>query len=68
MTEQVFVRHERHGEVHLLRLANPPVNTLRHALRVQLAAALDTAAREGARAVVLIGDGRMFSAGAGNAR
>jgi 3-hydroxyacyl-CoA dehydrogenase len=64
MADQAFVLHERHGEVHVLRLANPPVNTLRHALRQELVAALDDAAAAGAKAVVLIGEGRMFSAGA----
>jgi 3-hydroxyacyl-CoA dehydrogenase len=64
MADQAFVRHERHGDVHVLRLANPPVNTLRHALRQELVAALDAAAAAGAKAVVLIGEGRMFSAGA----
>jgi 3-hydroxyacyl-CoA dehydrogenase len=64
MAEHAFVRHDRHGEVHVLRLANPPVNTLRHALRRELVAALDDAAAAGAKAVVLIGEGRMFSAGA----
>ncbi|WP_333669786.1 3-hydroxyacyl-CoA dehydrogenase NAD-binding domain-containing protein [Elioraea tepidiphila] len=64
MADQVFVRHERHGDVHVLRLANPPVNTLRHALRQELVAALDDATAAGAKAVVLIGEGRMFSAGA----
>jgi 3-hydroxyacyl-CoA dehydrogenase len=64
MTDQAFVRHQRHGNVHVLRLANPPVNTLCHALRQQLVAALADAAASGAKAVVLIGEGRMFSAGA----
>ena len=60
----VFVEHMRHGAVHLLRLNNPPVNSLRNELRLQLARALDTARAEGATGVVLAGSGRMFSAGA----
>jgi 3-hydroxyacyl-CoA dehydrogenase len=60
----IFIQHERHGEVHLLRLANPPVNTLRNELRAQLVAALGAAAAEGAKALVIAGQGRMFSAGA----
>jgi 3-hydroxyacyl-CoA dehydrogenase len=64
MADQAFVRHQQHGDVHVLRLANPPVNTLRHALRQDLVAALHDAAASGAKAVVLIGEGRMFSAGA----
>jgi 3-hydroxyacyl-CoA dehydrogenase len=59
-----FVQHIQHGDVHVLRLGNPPVNTLRTELRAALLAGLDTARLEGARAVVLMGDGRMFSAGA----
>jgi 3-hydroxyacyl-CoA dehydrogenase len=57
-----FVRHERLGETHVLRIANPPVNTLRTEVRVGLAAGLKAAA--GARAVLIIGEGRGFSAGA----
>ena len=60
----VFVEHVRHGQVHLLRLNNPPVNTLRNELRLQLASALERARAEGARGIVLAGHGRMFSAGA----
>jgi 3-hydroxyacyl-CoA dehydrogenase len=60
----VYVEHERHGQVHLLRLANPPVNTLRNELRAQLLAAIGAAAAAGARALVIAGRGRMFSAGA----
>ena len=60
----LFIEHERHGAVHLLRLANPPVNTLRNELRLQLAHALDAARGAGATGVVLAGSGRMFSAGA----
>lgn len=59
-----FVEHERHGAVHLLRLANPPVNTLRNELRAELMAAIGAAQGEGARALVISGRGRMFSAGA----
>ncbi len=57
------VRSERHGPVVVLRMNNPPVNGLGAALRIGLAdalAGLDSAVE----AVVLIGEGRMYSAGA----
>ena len=64
MVEDALVHDVRHGEVVVLRLANPPVNTLKHALRAHLFAAIERAEAEGAKALVLIGAGRMFSAGA----
>ncbi|MDW8443599.1 MAG: 3-hydroxyacyl-CoA dehydrogenase NAD-binding domain-containing protein [Acetobacteraceae bacterium] len=48
----------------VLRLANPPVNTLKHALRAALVTAIERAKRDGIKALVLMGEGRMFSAGA----
>jgi len=62
--DQPYVEHARPGDVHVLRLANPPVNTLRTELRAGLLQGLTAARAEGAKAVVLIGAGRMFSAGA----
>jgi len=59
-----FVEHARQGDVHVLRIANPPVNTLRTEVRAGLLAGLNAARAEGAKAVVLTGTGRMFSAGA----
>lgn len=64
MTEQRFVEHGRDGDIHVLRIANPPVNTLRTGVRAGLHAGIAAALKEGARAIVLIGDGRMFCAGA----
>jgi 3-hydroxyacyl-CoA dehydrogenase len=55
-----FVQHAQHGDVHVLRLANPPVNTLRTEIRAGLLGGLNAAKAAGARAVVLIGSGRMF--------
>lgn len=56
---------ECHGRVALIRLSNPPVNGLGYALRVRLSVALDAAvADDGIDAIVLIGEGRMFSGGA----
>jgi 3-hydroxyacyl-CoA dehydrogenase len=59
-----FVEHARQGDVHVLRIANPPVNTLRTEVRAGLLAGLNAARAEGAKAVVVTGTGRMFSAGA----
>src|SRR3954467_8436029 len=59
-----FVEHARDGDVHVLRIANPPVNTLRTEVRAGLLDGIKAAAREGARAIVLIGSGRNYSAGA----
>ncbi len=62
--EQRFVEHAFDGDVHILRMANPPVNTLRTEVRAGLLAGLQAAAKAGARAIVLSGTGRGFSAGA----
>jgi 3-hydroxyacyl-CoA dehydrogenase len=59
-----YIEHERHGDVHLLRLANPPVNSLRNELRAQLYEAVTTAQKEGAKGLVVAGKGRLFCAGA----
>lgn len=58
------VEHGRDADVHILRIANPPVNTLRTAVRSGLLDGLAAALREGPRAVVIVGAGRLFSAGA----
>jgi 3-hydroxyacyl-CoA dehydrogenase len=57
-----FVEHARDGDVHVLRIANAPVNTLRTEVRAGLVEGLKAAS--GAKAVVIIGSGRNFSAGA----
>ncbi|GGG36749.1 3-hydroxyacyl-CoA dehydrogenase [Caldovatus sediminis] len=59
-----YVQRAAEGDIHILRLANPPVNTLRAALRADLVAGLNAAREAGAKAVVIVGTGRMFSAGA----
>jgi 3-hydroxyacyl-CoA dehydrogenase len=59
-----FVEHAVDGDVHVLRIANPPVNTLRTEVRAGLLEGLRAAQKAGARAIVLIGSGRGFSAGA----
>jgi 3-hydroxyacyl-CoA dehydrogenase len=54
-----------HGAVAVIRLDNPPVNGLAHAVRAEILAGLDRAnADPGVSAVVLSGAGRSFSAGA----
>ncbi len=64
MIEDSVVEHGRDADVHILRIANPPVNTLRTAVRSGLLDGLAAALREGPRAIVITGTGRLFSAGA----
>ncbi|WP_417223144.1 3-hydroxyacyl-CoA dehydrogenase NAD-binding domain-containing protein [Achromobacter spanius] len=53
------------GRVALLRLRNPPVNSLSAALRAELHAAIQAAlADESVQALVLVGDGAFFCCGA----
>lgn len=58
-----LVAHHRHGPVHELRLARPPVNALDPALCGELRAAVDAAVADGANGIVLSGGPRVFSAG-----
>ena len=56
---------ERHGDVALLRLTNPPVNGLSFAMRAALDASLGEAlADDSVAALVIAGAGRMFCGGA----
>ena len=56
---------ERHGDVALLRLTNPPVNGLSFAMRAALDASLAEAlADDSVAAIVIAGAGRMFCGGA----
>jgi len=64
LAENHFVQHVAMGDVHVLRLANPPVNTLRTEIRAGLYDGMKAARAAGAKAVVIIGPGRMFCAGA----
>jgi 3-hydroxyacyl-CoA dehydrogenase len=60
-----LVKTEQIGKVALLTIDNPPVNATSHALRAALKAALEAAiADPAAAAIVLIGAGRGFIAGA----
>ena len=65
MTDSALVRSQTHGRVLVVHVDNPPVNTLSPAVREGLAAALDAAeADPGIAAVVILGAGRTFMAGA----
>ena len=60
-----LVSYVRRGEVAVLTLNHPPVNVLVKPLRIALSAGLEQASRDAAvRAVVLIGAGKAFCAGA----
>ena len=60
-----LVKTEQIGKIALLTIDNPPVNATSHALRSALKAALEAAiADPAAAAIVLIGAGRGFIAGA----
>jgi 3-hydroxyacyl-CoA dehydrogenase len=61
----LLVKTERVGRVALLTIDNPPVNATSHALRTALKAGIETAlSDEAVAAIVLIGAGRGFIAGA----
>lgn len=63
MTDKIV--YTRHDDIAVLRIQNPPVNALSHAVRQGLSDAMDRAeADDGVRAVLLVGDGRAFIAGA----
>ncbi|MFK7836285.1 MAG: FAD-dependent oxidoreductase [Sulfitobacter sp.] len=60
-----IVSYSREGDIAVLRIDNPPVNALSQDVRAGLLAKLMQAeADEGVRAVVLVGAGRAFIAGA----
>ena len=59
------VRHSQHGDVAVVTVDNPPVNALSPGFLAQLAAAVQTAAEDPAtRAIVVMGAGSTFIAGA----
>lgn len=63
MTDKIA--YSRHGDIAVLRIQNPPVNALSQAVRQGLSDAMDKAEGEdGVRAVLIVGDGRAFIAGA----
>lgn len=59
------VHYQRHGDVGVIQIANPPVNALGHAVRSGLVKALDEGIADSqAKALVVLADGRTFIAGA----
>ncbi len=59
------VETEKQGDVAVIRMNNPPVNALGHALRLGLQEAFNAANADPAvKAIVLTGTGKFFSAGA----
>ncbi|WGV16823.1 enoyl-CoA hydratase-related protein [Fuscovulum ytuae] len=64
MAEGGTVRVTRIGALVEIVLSHPPVNALGATMRVDLAAAVDQAEAGGAEAVLIRGDGPIFSAGA----
>ena len=63
MTDKIA--YSRHDDIVVLRIENPPVNALSQAVRQGLAEGMDRAeAEEGVRAVMIVGEGRAFIAGA----
>ncbi|MFG6591987.1 3-hydroxyacyl-CoA dehydrogenase NAD-binding domain-containing protein [Sulfitobacter sp. 1A12157] len=63
MTDKIA--YSRHDDIVVLRIQNPPVNALSQAVRQGLAEGMDRAeAEDGVRAVMIVGEGRAFIAGA----
>ncbi|MEL6465926.1 MAG: FAD-dependent oxidoreductase [Pseudomonadota bacterium] len=59
------IAYSRQGDIAVLTVQNPPVNALSHAVRQGLWERMDQAeADEGVRAVLIVGEGRAFFAGA----
>ena len=65
MTDSPLVRLERHGDVGVIIVNNPPVNALSPGVPEGIVACLNEGLADAAiKAMVLIGDGRSFIAGA----
>jgi 3-hydroxyacyl-CoA dehydrogenase len=58
------IRYERVGDIAVLTAQNPPVNALGVDVRKGLLAGFERAEAEGAKAVLIYGDGRTYFAGA----
>ncbi|MEP1199945.1 3-hydroxyacyl-CoA dehydrogenase NAD-binding domain-containing protein [Tateyamaria sp.] len=59
------IAYARHGDIAVLTVKNPPVNALSQAVRLGLWDGMDKAeAGTGVRAVLIVGEGRAFFAGA----
>lgn len=58
------IAYERIGDIAVLKAQNPPVNALGIDIRTGLLAGIERAESEGAKAVLIYGDGRTYFAGA----
>ena len=59
------IAYARHGDIAVLTIQNPPVNALSHAVRQGFMDRMDQAETDsGVRAVMIVGEGRAFIAGA----
>ncbi|OED46348.1 3-hydroxyacyl-CoA dehydrogenase [Rhodobacteraceae bacterium (ex Bugula neritina AB1)] len=58
------IAYERVGEIAVLKAQNPPVNALGIDVRKGLLAGIERAESEGARAILIYGDGRTYFSGA----
>jgi 3-hydroxyacyl-CoA dehydrogenase len=58
------IGYELLGDIAILKAQNPPVNALGYDVRVGLVAGIERAEKEGARAVLIYGEGRTYFAGA----
>lgn len=63
MTNSELIIHIKHGNVRELRMNRPPVNALAKGFLGDLRARIESAPREGAKAIVLSGSPGRFSAG-----
>ena len=58
-----MIELHRHGHIHEIRLARPPVNALTPELLAALRTAVQAAPADGARAIILTGGSKVFSGG-----
>lgn len=58
-----MIEISKHGDIHEIRMARPPVNALNEALLAALIEAIESAPGKGARGLVLSGGDKVFSGG-----
>jgi 3-hydroxyacyl-CoA dehydrogenase len=58
------VTYEKIGDIAVLKAQNPPVNALGYDVRIGLQTGIERAEQDGAKAVLIYGDGRTYFAGA----
>jgi enoyl-CoA hydratase/carnithine racemase len=63
LPEHAMIEQHKHGPIHEIRLARPPVNALNPELLQALRAAVESAPGDGARGIVLSGGPGVFSGG-----